>query len=553
MATTETKATQSPSLFRPWVPKWLGGLMYFFIFFPALFLSGAYGSNAADMMSGLGIISEHIMMATFAAAIGLVVAGPYLLTVLQAYSPRFIYLAGLPVMVVLNIICGYTESMLLLILCSFLMGIVRVFVMINSLFGILSIIAGANPLDMLGTDPNMSPEEIAKKNRGRGVMQAASYLVFLSIGQLGSYLTAKMAYEYRWQYAYWYVAAFVLIALLLVLVLMQPLPSRLNVEKKPVPPVGKALTAALFFGAFCYVLVYGKTYDWFSDWRISLAGGLMLVAAGTFILQHTRNRRRLIDPHVFTAPSVVTAMVFFTLVMVLNSSSSLLTAFMGMSMKLDSVQTVAIGNWQFLGFVLAFIVNVTLLVKGGHSRWFIAGGFACITLSSIVLYFQYQTMATYESLILPTVLRSMGMWMVYAYCGSYGMNHIDVGRQLGSWVFVMLMFRAVVGPVAGSALYSNAVYHRSQQHFERYAQELDSAYPMASASFQRTQMGTMMQGKSYEEASQMAAMNSRGGIQQQVMLVTLKEMTGWTIYGGVACIVLALVFPYNGIRRKGME
>ena len=66
-------------------------------------------------------------------------------------------------------------------------------------------------------------------------------------------------------------------------------------------------------------------------------------------------------------------------------------------------------------------------------------------------------------------------------------------------------------------------------------------------------MGTMMQGKSYEESSQIAAMNSRGSIQQQAMLVTLKEVTGWTIYGGVACIVLALVFPYNGVRKKGME
>ena len=153
-------------------------------------------------------------------------------------------------------------------------------------------------------------------------------------------------------------------------------------------------------------------------------------------------------------------------------------------------------------------------------------------------------------MILPTVLRGAGMWMIYAYCGCMGMNDLDAGKQLGSWVFIMLMFRAVLGPVGGSSLYSNAVYQRSQNHIERYAQDMDVSNSAAASSFQRTQMGMVMQGKSYVEATQMASMSAKGSVQLQATLVALKEISGWTIYGGIAVIIFALIFPYEGRRKR---
>ncbi len=545
---TDNGNQSRPKLFYDWVPKWLGGLMFFFIFIPTMFLSGAYSSNAADIVGGLGILSEHVMMASFAAAIGLVIAGPYVLPVLQSFGARRIYIMGFSIMLALNIVCGYTESVVVLSLCSFLMGIVRVFVMLNTIFSLIKHFAGIDPMSMLSPAGDISPEEKRKKNQGRAMLQSITFFIFLTIGQVGAYLTSKIAYEYRWQYAHWYVAIYVMIAILLVMLMMVPSHTR-DKSKVEWPPLGQAVTAASFFFSLTFVLVYGKTYDWFDDWRIVLASGIALISAGIFILQLRFSKKRLIDPKAFTAPSVKMAVVFFTLVMVLNSSSALSSAFTGMAMKLDSVQTAAMGNWQILGFLIAMIINILLIKKGAHHRWVIVGGFSLITVSSIYMYFLYQSMATYEMLILPTVLRGAGMWMIYAYCGCMGMNDLDAGKQLGSWVFIMLMFRAVLGPVGGSTLYSNAVYHRSQNHIERYAQDMDQSNSVAAASFQRTQMGMMMQGKSYTEATQMASLSSKSSVQLQATLVALKEISGWTIYGGIAIILFALIFPYDGRTR----
>ena len=539
---------ERPTLFYNWVPKWLGGLMFFFIFVPTMFLNGAYSSNATDMVGGLGILSEHVMFATFAAAIGLVIAGPYVLPVLKSFGARRIYITGFSIMLLLNIICGYTESVTMLALCSFLMGVVRVFVMLNTIFSLIKHFAGIDPMSMLSSAADATPEQIAKKNQGRAMLQSITFFIFLTIGQVGSYLTSKIAYEYRWQYAHWYVAIYVLFAMLLVLLLMPPSHTR-DKSKIEWPPLSQAITAAIFFFAVTFILVYGKTYDWFDDWRISLSGGIALVSAGAFILQHCFAKHRLIDPKAFTAPSVRMSIVFFTLVMLLNSSSALSSVFMGMAMKLDSVQTAAIGNWQIAGFFLAMLINIAMIKKAVHSRWVIACGFTFITVSTIYMYFLYQSMATYEMMILPTVLRGAGMWMIYAYCGCMGLNDLNAGKQLGSWIFIMLMFRAVLGPVGGATLYSNGVYHRSQNYIERFAQNLDSSDSETAASFKRIQMGMVMQGKSYEEATQMASISSKGGVQSQATLVALKEISGWTIWGGIGCTLLALVFPY-GKRRK---
>ena len=51
-------------------------------------------------------------------------------------------------------------------------------------------------------------------------------------------------------------------------------------------------------------------------------------------------------------------------------------------------------------------------------------------------------------------------------------------------------------------------------------------------------------GLSETEARNMAAISTKGRIQVQATLSALKEMAGWTIYGGLICMIFVLVVPY---------
>ena len=64
--------------FYNWVPKPIGIIILFMFFLPILTVGGTYSANGTEMMSGLGIISEHIQFANFATSIGMAAFCPFL-------------------------------------------------------------------------------------------------------------------------------------------------------------------------------------------------------------------------------------------------------------------------------------------------------------------------------------------------------------------------------------------------------------------------------------------------------------------------------------------
>ena len=117
-------------------------------------------------------------------------------------------------------------------------------------------------------------------------------------------------------------------------------------------------------------------------------------------------------------------------------------------------------------------------------------------------------------------------------------------KYLSTWICIMLTVRMVLGPGIGGAIYSNVLQERQQHYITRYAQNVDLLNPDASTSFLGTVQGMKYQGKSETEACNMAAISTKGRIQVQATLSALKEMAGWTIYGGLICMIFVLVVPY---------
>ena len=111
--------------FYNWVPKWLGILILVLMFIPILTVGGVYSVNSTEMMSGLGIISEHITFTTFATSIGMAAFCPFLYRLVVIRREKMMCLAGFSMMYVLSYICAETDSIFLLALCSVLMGFLR--------------------------------------------------------------------------------------------------------------------------------------------------------------------------------------------------------------------------------------------------------------------------------------------------------------------------------------------------------------------------------------------------------------------------------------------
>ena len=63
--------------FYNWVPKPLGVLILLLLFIPILTASGVYTANSGEMLSGLGIQSEHIQFVSFLTSVGMAAFSPF--------------------------------------------------------------------------------------------------------------------------------------------------------------------------------------------------------------------------------------------------------------------------------------------------------------------------------------------------------------------------------------------------------------------------------------------------------------------------------------------
>ena len=255
--------------FYNWVPKWLGILILVLMFIPILTVGGVYSVNSTEMMSGLGIISEHITFTNFATSIGMAAFCPFLYRLVVIRREKMMCLAGFSMMYVLSYICAETDSIFLLALCSVLMGFLRMVLMMVNLFTLilyagrieayLKIKPGLEPVDGEGWD---------KLDIERSIAQPGIYLFFMILGQLGTSLTAWLAYEYEWQYVYYYMMGMLLVCILVIFVTMPY--HRFQNKRFPINfrQFGNATLFCIPLVCFTYVMVYGKVLDW---WMILLS------------------------------------------------------------------------------------------------------------------------------------------------------------------------------------------------------------------------------------------------------------------------------------------
>lgn len=530
--------------FYNWVPKWLGILILVLMFIPILTVGGVYSVNSTEMMGGLGIISEHITFTNFATSIGMAAFCPFLYRLVVIRREKMMCLAGFSMMYVLSYICAETDSIFLLALCSVLMGFLRMVLMMVNLFTLilyagrieayLKIKPGLEPVDGEGWD---------KLDIERSIAQPGIYLFFMILGQLGTSLTAWLAYEYEWQYVYYYMMGMLLVCILVIFVTMPY--HRFQNKRFPINfrQFGNATLFCIPLVCFTYVMVYGKVLDWWDDPTIRMAAITAVLTGALFFYMESTHRSPYYLVGVLKLRTIRMGVLFYFLLMFFNSSAMFVNVFAGIGMKLDNWQNASLGNWTMLGYFIGGMITIFLSMKKVHFKYIFAGGFIMLGMAALFMYFEVQTDGLYERMKYPVIIRSTGMMMLYSLIPTYATQRMPY-KFLSSWICTMITIRMVIAPSLGAAVYTNALQERQQNYVTRYAQDVDLLNPETSASFLGTVRGMSYQGKSKAEAVNMAALSAKGRIQVQATLVAVKEMAGWTLYVCLACAIFVLVVPY---------
>ena len=529
--------------FYNWMPKPLGIIILLFFFLPILTVGGVYSVNSTEMMSGLGIISEHIQFANFVTSIGMAAFAPFLYELVCVRREKMMCIVGFALMYIFSYICAKTDSVFLLALCSLLTGFLRMVLMMVNLFTLIWYAGGMEATRNI--TPGLEPKDAAGWNKldiERCVSQPAVYLFFMILGQSGTALTAWLSFEYEWKYVYYFMMGILLVSILIIFITMPnyKFPGRFPINFRK---FGNVTAFCVSLTCLTYVLVYGKVLDWYDDESIRWATAVSILFAGIFLYMDVTRRSPYVLLDAFKLRTIRMGALLYLLLMIINSSAMFVNVFAGVGMHLDNLQNASLGNWCMVGYTIGAVIAMALGSKGLHFKYLFALGFFFLSLSAVFMYFEVQTAGMYERLKYAVIIRAIGMMILYALTAAYANQRMPF-KYLSTWICIMLTVRMVLGPGIGGAIYSNVLQERQQHYITRYAQNVDLLNPDASTSFLGTVQGMKYQGKSEMEARNMAAISTKGRIQVQATLSALKEMAGWTIYGGLICMIFVLVVPY---------
>ena len=529
--------------FYNWVPKPVGIIILLFFFLPILSVGGVYSVNSTEMMSGLGIISEHIQFANFVTSIGMAAFAPFLYELVCIRREKLMCIGGFALMYVFSYVCAKTDSIFLLALCSLLTGFLRMVLMMVNLFTLIKYAFGMEATRNI--TPGMEPKDAAgwdKLDIEKCVSQPVVYLFFMILGQMGTALTAWLAFEYEWKYVYYFMMG---ILLLSILILFITIPNHGFTGRFPINfrKFGNVTAFCISLTCITYVLVYGKVLDWYDDQSICWATAVSILFAGIFLYMDATRRSSYFILGALRLRTIRMGALLYLLLMIINSSAMFVNVYAGVGMHLDNLQNASLANWCMVGYFIGALISIVLGSKGVHLKYLFALGFFFLVLSAGFMYFEVQTAGLYERMKYPVIIRTIGMMILYALTAAYANQRMPF-KYLSTWICIMLTVRMVLGPGIGGAIYSNVLQERQQHYITRYAQNVDLVNPEASSSYSNTVQGMQYQGKSETEAHNMAAMSVKGRIQVQSTLYAVKEMAGWTIYAGVICMIFVLVVPY---------
>jgi len=507
--------------FRDWVPVWLKAVVGVIILVPIMLANGAYTGSNIDISGFLGVLSEDINIAYYAASAGMAIG--YLVTpkVRPVATVKTVLLIAIVGQIILSVICAETNYMEIITVCSFLIGYLKTFSLVE-VFAILM--------------PIFSPSNT------RNEFYAKYFPISLACGQLSLVVTAELAYIYRWQYMYYFMIALLLFSIIVVLITMKYARKLDRIPFKDIDWISLFLVSVCYM-SIIYFATYGKTKDWLASKSIVTAIVLSVVT-GWLFFRRQFSENPCVDLSVLKNRSSAVTYTLAFLLMFFMSFSILVSSYTTSVLQLDNTHVNGLYFFMIPGFVVGGFISYYFFIKEIRMAWLIFLGFACLTISIALLYFQVTPGGLYEDLYLLMFLRGVGMHVLFLSFSVYGIAGLSP-KQVTYNGFFIVSSRSALAPAVGSAILTNWLYVLQQKNITLLSAGVDSQNVMAMSQFATSTKAALAQGWSIENAHQLATNALYRQVQIQSTIVSIKTISGWMLIFGIILLIGILLYFFR--------
>ncbi|KIC95016.1 hypothetical protein OI18_09040 [Flavihumibacter solisilvae] len=474
------------------------------LLFIVLCANGAYAGITGDIFNDLGVYQEPYTMALNAVYIGMAAGFIIHLRMAARFTNKTLVLAGLFIVLLMNIICALTNSPVVFVAAVLVLGFGKIL--------------------MLG-EVYLAWLRIWSRKFETARFYPMLYLTALGGLYFMSWVTASFSKAFSWRYSYILIVILIAINIILVLIFAEKHQLKRKVPLYQLDLFGMGLFV-LALMLVNYVVVYGKVENWFASTSISAAFAGAVIALLFFVRREITVKRPFLSLAIFKKQNLGFGILLFMLSGVFLPTT-LQANFTGAILGFESIRNAETNLYLLPGFFAASVLTYFWYKNNYNGHLLIIAGFALLVLYYVLMYGRFVNDLNINEFWLPSVIKGFGQCLLYVSIGLYasaGFAFPDSLKVVGT----LVMVRSFLAPGLFSGLYNYYIYAGRTRHLSLLASGIDVNEPQVLQHYDI---------KGFYR-----------GIQTEAGIGALKEISGTIIiFGLLVIIVLIIIYVYRKI------
>lgn len=488
------------------VPRRLKPWLFIIIVVIVQFSGGLYLAATENMVGATALMSEDIRMAGYAQLIGMSLNFAVMFRIKFRYTIRTALLACACVMLCGTILCAQTDSVLVLVATSFVVGWFR-----------MQATFACNSTIQLWLTPV----------RDMSIFFTYVYLVVDGSVQLSGILTVFAAEHWQWEYMHWIMGVMLMVMILLVLIFIRPVRFPMFIPLLGIDWIGSILWGVAMM-SFTFICVYGDFYDWWQSSEIIGATLLCITTVGLNLWRASFLRHPYLSFQVLTNRNVVRALALYAIFSVLMATEHVFEhTYAAAILGYDEENLISLNWYAFAGILVGVAFTyLTFARRRWRYKTMTAIAFALGAAYLAYFYFTLDYNVDKELLFLPLFLRGTAVVILSIILLTSIMQ-----SGLPFMVFPQaLLLNGFGGAVMFSTLGPAIVGEWLQHAMARNASLASTMMTNVNPEAVHTPLNALY-----------------GMIQQQAMVVSMKEIYGWLLIAALVCLTV-IILSYGPVR-----
>lgn len=484
-------------MFRSFVPRKLQPWIYIFFVFTFQLSGGLYLGALNQMIGGMSLMREDILMCLYANLAGMAIYFPLLFRMKFRFTNKTLLTTAATGVLLCNLAAPHITFLPLLWAVCFIEGMCKI----------------------QGTFECMSNIQLwMTPTRDFTVFFPFLHIIILGSMQLSDLLMTYLMYHYHWTYMHLFIAGLMLTVLLVLRTCIRHFRFMKKFPLFGIDWVGAMLWAALLLQV-AYLFDYGDWYDWWNSPVIRRLTLSILVTLGFCIRRMMTIRHPFLEPKMWTYRHLWPLLGLITIVEAFLATEHVLEeVYYEEVMRYEEMVSVQLDWFALIGILAGCLFSYWWMhIKRFNYLRLIIIGMLGLMGYLMGYYFNVSTDIHLSQLYLPTICRGFAYAVLSAtfmVCLEEIMTFQHFFQALG----VFNMLHMVVGGVLGAAVYTQGLAYYVPDNLARYGAAIDRV-TFSRAPFD---LGHYIE-----------------GFLEQMMEVSIKQIYGWVTY---ACILLLLLF-----------